>query len=204
MKKDQNIKYFQSPDEEKFPNTDVTELVRALLESEINMTSDGTRSAAASVLDNEDVQRVTKNMCEFRDEGNTIIAKDGEKTVGMIGYEKHPFTAPTGQRIFEIRRNTVLDDPNYRRKGIGRELQKRMIKRVQEIDPDALLVARIHTKNVASQNLSNSTRFKLITTEDMKQLGFAEKWIVNSERNGYEFYIIDPRKSSAQKKSDAE
>jgi len=192
MKKDVNIQYIHSPDARAFPDDDVANLVEELILSEINTTSSDVRSATASVL--KDIsRRPTTQMCKFRDQGNTIIAKDGEKTVGMIGLEEHHITTPTGQRLFEIRRNTVL--PDYREQGIGRMLRESMIKRVQGIDADALLLSRIHRDNAVNQNLAASTQFRRVTTGDMKKLGIAEEWIEGNEQSGYEFYIFDPRKT---------
>lgn len=193
MMENQKIQYIISPNAEDFPDKDVARLVEELIWSEIKHTSRETRDAMASVL--KDISRgPTKQMCEFRNQGRAIIAKDGTRTVGMTGYQEH-HRAPTGQRIFEIRRTTV--QPDYRGKGIGRGLREHMIEHLREIDHDALLVSRIHSDNTVNQNLAISTQSRLVTSEDMRQLGFAEEYIEGSEQNGYEFYIFDPRNKHA-------
>lgn len=195
MRNDQNIRYIQSPSATDFPDEDVANLAEELIRSEVKYDSDQTRHAVESVL--RDTSRgPSKDMCKIRDQGNTIIAKDGEKTVGMIGYEKHHFSPLTGQKIVEIRRNTVLTD--YRGLHIGRGLRERMIKHLQKMDPDALLLSRIHKRNTVNLNLGARTGFKQVTSDDMRRLGFTEEYIDGALRSGYEFYIFDPRNNSSQ------
>lgn len=204
MEKDKNIQYIDSPDENEFPDRHVAELVNTL--NEVPTTCSGVRHQIASVLMKNQLRYFpgvarfattvdpahfpVKQMREFRDQGNTIIAKDGEKTVGMIGFEELPAT-PSGQRIFEIRRTTVL--PEYRGSGIGRMLRESMITRLQEIDSGAILLSRIHKDNIVNQNLATSTQFTKISDEEMKGLGAPEHWIQGNTSNGYEFYIFNPR-----------
>jgi ribosomal protein S18 acetylase RimI-like enzyme len=206
MKKSQDIRYIERPDTKDFPDDDVAELVNIL--NNVNSTNSGVRHRIALALGNtpDDSRAIDeidpahwpiRQMREFRDQGKTIIAKDGEKTVGMVGFEELP-AAPNGQRVFEIRRTTVL--PDYRGGGIGRILRESMIKRLQEIDADAILLSRIHKDNIVNQNLAASTRFTKISDEDMKRLGAPDDWIQGNTRNGYEFYVFNPRDNASQKK----
>ncbi len=211
MKKGQNIHYIDRPNEKDFPDRDVAKLVNIL--NEVPTTCSGVRHQIASALLNNQrlshfpgVARLAytidpKNfpvtqMREFRDEGNTIIAKDGEKTVGMIGFQEHIPTSD-GRRLFEIRRTTVLKD--YRGHGIGRVLRESIIKRLRDIDSDALLVSRIHKDNAPNQNLAKSTHFTLMSDDKLQALGITEKWILRNKEPGYEYYIFDPRKEDTEK-----
>ena len=189
MKESHNIRYIDRPDATDFPDEDVANLVEELIWSEIKDTSHQTRDAAASVL--KDISSgPAEHMCKIRDQGNTITAKDGEKTVGVIGFQELHRT-PNGQRIFEIRRTTVLHD--YRGGGIGRVLRESMIKRLKEIDPDAILVSRIRVDNTVNQNLATSTSFTKISDDEVRKLGFLERDIQGNKSNGYEFYILNLR-----------
>ena len=203
MKNKNNIDYVGSPDKTTFPDGDVAELTNVL--NEISSTCSGARYRIAKALLGNGVFRgrgldhivasidpahwLTKQMCEFRDQGNTIIAKHEDKAVGMIGYEKH-HTAPDGRHIFELRRTTVLE--SYRGQGIGRILRERMIENLQEMDANAVLLSRIHKDNTHMQNLASSNHFTLMTGDEMQKLGFTKEWIEQNEYYGYEFYILDP------------
>ena len=198
MKEGQNITYIHAPDKENFPDCDVAELVNVL--NNVDSTRSGERHRIALALeDTSEASRIIeidpahgpiKHMCKLRDQGNTIIAKDGEKTVGMIGFQEYPRT-PGGQRIFEIRRTTVLND--YRGGGIGRMLRESMIQRLEEIDSDAILLSRIHQDNEINRNLAESTQFTKISYEETRGLGIPEDWIQENKTTGYEYFVFDPR-----------
>lgn len=199
MTEHKKITYIDGPDEKAFPNEDVAVLVNVL--NNVDTVNSWARHQAAialrgepseerrqAILDLDPAHWPIEQMLGFRDIGNTMIAKDGEKTVGMIGFEEHDRT-PDGQRVFEIRRNTVL--PEYRRQGIGRNLRESMLKRIQEIDSRALLISRIHKDNTPNQNLAGSTNFRKVSDTDMKQFGFTEEWVEQNKEWGYEFYVLD-------------
>lgn len=206
MRETQNIQYIDSPNQEDFPNKDVAELVNIL--NKFSSTCSGVRHAFASLLMRSNALRnipgapsvaesvdpahgLTNEMCEFRDQGNTIVAKDGNKTVGMIGFEEHP-NSPSGERIFEIRRTTVL--PEYRGRGIGRALRERLMRHL----PSAILLSRIHKENTVNQNLAESTGFTKISPAQMEELGFSADWIKSNADYGYEFYSFKSQESKQQ------
>jgi len=204
MAENKKITYIDTPDEKAFPNEDVAQLVNVL--NNVDSVNSWARHQAARALgdpQNEDQFRAIvkldpahwpiESMLEIRNKGNTMIAKDGEKTVGMIGFEEH-HRAPSGQRIFEIRRNTVLLE--YRRRGIGKTLRENMIKRIQKIDPNALVISRIDKDNVANQNLSISTGSRKVSDSDMEKLGFSKEWIETRKERACEYYVHDLSKDS--------
>lgn len=192
------IRYIDSPDEKEFPNDAVAELVNVL--NNVDTGNSWARHQMAMALrgtpEEPEIYEIDpmhwpiEQMCRFRDEGNTIIAKDGEKTVGMIGFQEL-HRAPNGQQVFEIRRTTVLE--NYRGQGIGRVLRESMIKRLATIDPDAILCSRIHTQNDVNKQLAESTLFKKVSYAHAKELGFSDDCIEGNRDTGYEFYICNLR-----------
>ncbi len=193
MNTDKKITYIESPDAAEFPDAEVDKLVGVLLAQ----YAGGTRQKVTSLLtvDPDEHRWVTGNMCQIRDQGQIIIAKDGEDTVGMIGVNELHRT-PDGRRIFEIRRNTVLD--SSKGQGIGRALRERMIARLSTVDPDALLISRIHHDNTVNQALAESTEFTRITDAKLEELGFEKKWIESAKRQGYEIYLRDLRQNKVK------
>lgn len=204
MVENKKVTYIDTPDEQAFPNEDVAQLVNVL--NNVDSVNSWARHQAALALgdpQDEDKFRAIvaldpahwpiEQMLKFRDMGNTMIAKDGEKTVGMIGFEEHHLS-PSGQRIFEIRRNTVL--PEYRGRHIGRTLRESMIERIKKIDRSALLISRIDKDNVTNQNLSISTGSRKVSDADMEELGFSKEWIETRKERACEYYVHDLSKDS--------
>jgi len=93
--------------------------------------------------------RPIEHMKSLRDRGDIAIAKDGENTVGMVGFEFLCTDPNSDRKIYEIRRLAVRK--KYEGRFISLRLYRAIMRRLEEIDPDALILVEAQNPAVAKQ-----------------------------------------------------
>ena len=136
-----------------------------------------------------------EHMKWLRNLGHIAIAKDGEKTVGMAGFERCKTDPNTGRDVYEIRRLGVRSE--YEGQGIGSQLHEVILNRVQAIDPKALIL--IETQNPTVSKQCQKMGYKQCSKEEGVRLktdeSETEETLAHYKQAGGEFFVYD---SSAQ------
>ena len=90
-----------------------------------------------------------EHMKGLRDSGQIAVARDGEKTVGMVGYELCGTDPTTGRNVYEIRRLAVRKE--YEAQGISSKLSRVMFAKIRTADPNALVLIETNNPTVLKQ-----------------------------------------------------
>lgn len=133
-----------------------------------------------------------EHMKGLREIGHIAIAKDGDKTVGMAGFEFCGTDSQSGKNVFEMRRIAV--QKTYEAQGIGSQLHTAMFEQVRNVDPNALILVESQNPKVSSQ--CRKMGYKPCTLAEGVRLKFGEaeknEWLSYYEKNGGEFFVFDP------------
>ncbi len=128
-----------------------------------------------------------EHMQSLREFGNIAVAKDGEKTVGMIGFEYAGTDPSSGREVYEIRRLSVRKE--YEGRGIGSQLHKVMFEKIQSIDPNALILIETKTPKIVKQ--CQEMGYKPYPLKDCLFVKYGEEVTAENQTHEYEFWIHD-------------
>lgn len=161
-----NVEYYSGPESGEVRPEDITQLSRGLLASFLGdfrtLDFDGMPDQEVDAI----VDRFNGQMLGFLSDPDTVIAKDGDKIVGLVGLEKHGKTRD-GKDILDISRFNV--NPDYRRGHIGYHLIARLLANVTERYPNCVLLSM--TRNDDIKRLADTAGFSRISLEEYYRLG---------------------------------
>lgn len=133
-----------------------------------------------------------EHMKELRNHGHIAIAKDGGKTVGMIGFEHCNTDPKSGKEVYEIRRIGVRKQ--YEGQGIASRLHQTMFERVRDIDANArVLVATKQLPVVKQCERMGYEEWSMIDALRMKYASeeLPEDMLRYYENQKYRFFVHD-------------
>lgn len=133
------------------------------------------------------------HMKQLRDRGHIAVAKDGDATVGMVGYEQCKYIDPkTGRKVYELRRLGVQKE--YEGRGIGKELQQAIVNQMREVDPEGIIL--VEAQHPAVVNICQQNGFTICSLDEGLRLKFGEEGVAEArsryERMGGTFLRYDP------------
>lgn len=142
-----------------------------------------------------------EHMKGLRDRGHIAVAKDGDRIVGMAGFEHCGIDPKSGRNIYEVRRVGVRK--NDEKRGTGGRLHKAVFDRMRLIDPQALIL--VEAWDQAIMNQCKKIGYKECDVVDgLVMKGYTEeeakKRVPWYQEKGYKFFVYDPSKP---KRSDA-
>lgn len=133
-----------------------------------------------------------EHMKGLRERGDIAIAKDGKKTVGMVGFER--CGELKGRNVYEIRRMTVRK--KYEGQFISLQLYKAILERLQATDSNALILVDSQNPVVSKQckrmGYAPCTALEGLTIKYGKER--ASEWVTSYEERGGRFFLYDPSK----------
>lgn len=136
--------------------------------------------------------RPIEHMKDLRDIGQIAIAKDGEKTVGMVGFEHRGIDPVRGRHIYEIRRVGVRKE--YEGQKIGSKLHKAMFDRIRETDPNGLIL--VEAQDPAMKKICERMGYKPCEPRQGLSMQYGNNEIDGSlrwfEESGGQFFLYDP------------
>lgn len=131
-----------------------------------------------------------EHMKYLRENGQIALAKDGKKTVGMVGFEYCGHDAVSERAIYEIRRIAIRKE--YEGRGIGSQLHRKMFERVQLVDPRALILVETQHPSVVQQ--CRAMGYKPCSIQEGLHLKYgveADTWLPLYEKAGSTFFLYD-------------
>ena len=132
------------------------------------------------------------HMKGLRENAQIAIAKDDDKTVGMVGFER--CGELKGRSVYEIRRMTVRK--KYEGRFISLKLYKAILERLLATDSKALILVDSQDSAVSKQcvrmGYTPCTGLEGLTIKYGKER--AEQWVAEYEKMGGQFFLYDPSK----------
>ena len=146
-----------------------------------------------------------EHMKDLRQNGQIAIAKDGDRTVGMAGFERCGTDPKSGRDVYEVRRIGVRKEDEKR--GIGGQLHRTIFERVRVIDPQALILVEAWDQVIMNQ--CKKMKYKECDVYDgLVRKGYREDraraLIPWYQEKGYKFFVYDSSKAKASDTSTEE
>ncbi len=139
-----------------------------------------------------------EHMKGLRDSGNVAIAKDGDRTVGMAGFERCGFDPKSGRNVYEVRRVGVRKKDEKR--GTGGQLHRTVFDIIRLIDPQALILVEAWDQAIANQCKRIGYR-ECDVVDGLVMKGNSEeearKLVPWYQEKGYKFFLYDPSLDTA-------
>ncbi len=138
-----------------------------------------------------------EHMKGLRENGQVVIAKDGDKTVGMVGFEFRRVDKASGRSVFEIRRVGVRKD--YEGQGIGTKLHNAMFARIRAMDPNCLVL--VEAQDPAMMKICENMGYQRCDPRRARALQHGpenlEEGLAYFATTGGQYFLCDPALEAA-------
>lgn len=136
------------------------------------------------------------HMKDLREKGDIAVAMDGEKAIGMSGFERRGIDPRSGRPVYEVRRIAVRKE--YENRGIGTRLKQTIMQRVMAVDPKALILVETTNPTIVRQSLKMG--FTQCSFHDGMLMKFGSEEAVEKHQEsfkGSQFFVYDPSSGKA-------
>ncbi len=136
-----------------------------------------------------------EHMKGLRDSDQVVVAKEGNETVGMAGFERRGEFE--GRNVYEIRRMAVRKEHEGR--FISLHLYKAIMEKLLAKDANALVLVDAQNPVVSKQckrmGYASLPALEGLTIKLGKER--AKQWVAEYEKEGGQFFLYDPLKPKA-------